>query len=108
MILVTGATGNVGAELVHALAAAGEPVRALVRDDARRAALPAGVEAAVGDLNRPGTLAPALDGVRGVHLLAGYAGLPEALEHMRRAGVERATRQSTRGAPSGAQTNDGG
>jgi len=105
MILVTGATGNVGAELVHALAAAGEPVRALVRDDARRAALPAGVEAAVGDLNRPDTLAPALEGVRGVHLLAGYAGLPDALEHMRRAGVERVTLQSSSAAPSGDTTN---
>src|SRR3954454_17141117 len=105
MILVTGATGNVGAELVHALAAAGEPVRALVRDDARRAALPAGVEAAVGDLNRPDTVAPALEGVRGVHLLAGYAGLPDALERMRRAGVERVTLQSSSAAPSGDTTN---
>src|SRR3954452_201237 len=105
MILVTGATGNVGAELVRALAAAGEPVRALVRDDARRAALPAGVEAAVGDLNRPDTVAPALEGVRGVHLLAGYAGLPDASDRMRRAGVERVTLQSSSAAPSGDTTN---
>ena len=33
MILVTGATGNVGGELVRALAGAGQPVRALTRDD---------------------------------------------------------------------------
>jgi uncharacterized protein YbjT (DUF2867 family) len=31
MILVTGATGNVGAELARALAGGGEEVRALVR-----------------------------------------------------------------------------
>src|SRR3954469_10193419 len=105
MILVTGATGNVGAELVHALAAAGEPVRALVRDDARRSALPAGVEAAVGDLNRPETLEPALDGVRGVHLLAGYGGLPHAPEGMRRAGGERVTLQSSSAVPGGDMTN---
>jgi uncharacterized protein YbjT (DUF2867 family) len=105
VVLVTGATGNVGAELVRALAAAGEPVRALVRDDARRAGLPAGVEAAVGDLNRPESLEPALEGVRGVHLLAGYAGLPEALERMRRAGVERVTLQSSSAVPSGDTTN---
>ena len=30
-ILVTGATGNVGGQLVRQLAAAGEPVRALIR-----------------------------------------------------------------------------
>jgi uncharacterized protein YbjT (DUF2867 family) len=105
MILVTGATGNVGAELVRTLAAAGEPVRALVRDASRAAALPDGVEAVAGDLNRPETLEPALDGVRGVHLLAGYGGLPDALERMRRAGVERVTLQSSSAVPGGDMTN---
>src|SRR5689334_4679911 len=80
MILVTGATGNVGSELVRILAEAGEPVRGLVRDESRRARLPAGVDGVVGDLNAPGSLGPALEGVTGVHLLAGYAGLPDALE----------------------------
>ena len=32
VILATGATGNVGTEVVRALAAAGHPVRALTRD----------------------------------------------------------------------------
>src|SRR3954462_4251190 len=105
MILVTGATGNVGAELVRTLAAAGEPVRALVRDPSRAAALPDGVDAVAGDLNRPETLEPALDGVRGVHLLAGYAGLPDALDRMRRAGVERVTLQSSSAVPSGDTAN---
>jgi uncharacterized protein YbjT (DUF2867 family) len=59
MILVTGATGNVGAELVRALAAAGEQVRALVRRDADHATLPAGVDAFLGDLNRPERAWPA-------------------------------------------------
>ncbi len=48
MILVTGATGNVGGELVRALVGAGEQVRALIRRDANRAALPVGVEGFVG------------------------------------------------------------
>jgi uncharacterized protein YbjT (DUF2867 family) len=104
-ILVTGATGNVGAELVRQLAAAGEPVRALIRDDARRAAFPPGVEPVVGDLNRPESLAPALEGTRAVHLLAGYAGLPDALERMKAAGVERVTLQSSSAVPSGDMTN---
>jgi uncharacterized protein YbjT (DUF2867 family) len=105
MILVTGATGNVGSELVRTLVAAGEPVRALIRDESRRAALPAGAEAAVGDLNRPETLDAAIDGVRGAHLLAGYAGLPDALARMRAAGVERVTLQSSSAVPVGDMTN---
>ncbi|WP_020124021.1 NAD-dependent epimerase/dehydratase family protein [Streptomyces canus] len=44
MILVTGATGHVGSELVRRLAAAGEPVRAMTRRPAE-ARLPAGAEA---------------------------------------------------------------
>ncbi|MEU5889970.1 NmrA family NAD(P)-binding protein [Streptomyces sp. NPDC047461] len=43
MILVTGATGNVGRALVDRLVAAGRPVRALTRDP-QKAALPDGVE----------------------------------------------------------------
>jgi uncharacterized protein YbjT (DUF2867 family) len=104
-ILVTGATGNVGSELVRVLAAAGAPVRALVRDAARGAALPAGVETVVGDLNRPETLGAALDGAGAVHLLSGYAGLPDALERMRAAGVERVTLQSSSAVPGGDTTN---
>ncbi|MER6346528.1 NAD(P)H-binding protein [Streptomyces sp. NPDC001595] len=84
MILVTGATGNVGGEVVQALARAAEPVRALVR---RPADLPA--EQVVGDLDHPDSLAPALDGVRGVFLLPGYRDMPGLLTRMRRAGVER-------------------
>lgn len=84
MILVTGATGNVGSELVHALARAGEPVRALVR---RPTDLPA--ERVVGDLNHPESLGPALDGVRAVFLLPGYQDMCGLLTRIRQAGVER-------------------
>lgn len=40
MILVTGATGNAGGAVVRALLEEDAPVRALVRDEARRSALP--------------------------------------------------------------------
>jgi uncharacterized protein YbjT (DUF2867 family) len=105
MIFVTGATGNVGRELVRVLAQAGQPVRALIRRDADRERLPAGAEGFVGDLNDPGSLAPGLSGVRAAHLLAGYDGLDELLAAMRDAGVERVTLQSSSGVPSGDMTN---
>jgi uncharacterized protein YbjT (DUF2867 family) len=88
MYLVTGATGNAGGELVRALAAAGEPVRALVRNPAR-AYLPEGVDVVAGDLNRPESVAAALGGVRGAFLLAGYDRMPDTLAELQRAGVER-------------------
>jgi uncharacterized protein YbjT (DUF2867 family) len=105
MILVTGATGNVGRELVRRLAADGEEVVALIRRDQDRARLPAGVQGLVGDLNRPETMAPALPGVRAAHLLAGYDGLSDLLGAMRRAGVARVTLQSSSAVPSGDMTN---
>jgi uncharacterized protein YbjT (DUF2867 family) len=94
MILVTGATGNVGDELVRALLAAGEPARALIRREADQERLPQGAEGVVGDLNDPATLGPALAGVSAVHLLAGYADMPGLLAAARAAGVERVTLQS--------------
>ncbi len=72
MILVTGATGQVGSEVVRALAARGAPVRALVRDPAKAQELPAGVEAAQGDLLDPASLERALDGVDHAFLLTPF------------------------------------
>jgi uncharacterized protein YbjT (DUF2867 family) len=72
MILVTGATGNVGSEVTRALAARGEAVRVLARKP-DQAVFPAGVQVATGDLEEPRSLAPALDGVSKVFLLGGFA-----------------------------------
>ncbi|MFF3482850.1 NAD(P)H-binding protein [Streptomyces sp. NPDC002701] len=88
MILVTGATGNVGAEVVHAVAAEGEPVRALSRSG-DPTGLPRGVEAVAGDLNRPHTVREALDGVRALFLMPGYEGQHAVLADARAAGVQR-------------------
>jgi uncharacterized protein YbjT (DUF2867 family) len=104
VILVTGATGNVGAEVVRALVAAGQEVRALVRDPAE-AMLPAGVETEVGDLNHPETLSGALAGVRGVFLLPGYADMPGLLAEMARAGVEHVVLLSSGAAADGDMNN---
>lgn len=70
MILVTGATGTVGSEVVRQLVATGERPRALVRDPATaRQRLGDQVEHVVGDLDRPETIAAALAGVDRVFLL---------------------------------------
>ena len=64
MILVVGATGNVGAHVVRRLVAMGERPRALVRDpDKARDLLGGQVEQVVGDLDRASTLLPAFTGV---------------------------------------------
>ena len=68
MILVTGATGKVGRQVVTQLHEQGAKVRALARDPAS-AGLPAGVEVARGDLTDPASLEPHLAGVEAVFLL---------------------------------------
>lgn len=68
MILVTGGTGFIGSHLVEGLCARGEAVRCLIR---RECALPAGVEAARGDLVSGAGLDQALQGVETVIHLAG-------------------------------------
>ncbi|UOB08998.1 NAD(P)H-binding protein [Streptomyces sp. HP-A2021] len=96
-ILVTGATGTVGRQVVAELLARGHEVRALTRD-AAKAAFPAGVEVVEGDLTAPDGLAPALEGVTGLHLItfggAAFSPLetgPRILELARAAGVRRVT-----------------
>jgi uncharacterized protein YbjT (DUF2867 family) len=64
MILVCGATGELGGRIVRLLVASGQRVRALVRPATDAASLlDAGVEVARGDLREPATLIPALAGV---------------------------------------------
>ncbi|MFY9933547.1 MAG: NmrA family NAD(P)-binding protein [Streptosporangiaceae bacterium] len=73
MILVTGATGNVGSEAVRLLAERGLPVRALVRDgrQAKVTALAeAGAEIAVGDMEVPASVDAALADVTTVVLVS--------------------------------------
>lgn len=65
MILVTGATGNVGRPLVEFLTRSGTGVRAATRDP-RAADLPDAVEVVAADPSVPETLDAALDGVDAV------------------------------------------
>jgi uncharacterized protein YbjT (DUF2867 family) len=104
MILVTGATGNVGGELVRQLVAANQPVRALVRSQDQNA-MPTSVETFIGDLNRPESLSTALRDVRGVFLLGGYGNMPGVLAEIRRAGVGSVVLLSSRSVVGGDSSN---
>lgn len=66
MIVVTGATGNIGRPLTQALAEAGQEVTAVSR---HTAAMPGGVRHVVADLARPAGLRPVLAGAKALFLL---------------------------------------
>jgi uncharacterized protein YbjT (DUF2867 family) len=77
LILVTGATGNVGSHLVPQLLEAGARVRVLTRDPERAAKFNGGVEVVQGDLEAPDTLPAAFAGVDKAFVLS--AGLKLAV-----------------------------
>jgi uncharacterized protein YbjT (DUF2867 family) len=71
VILLTGATGNVGSALLHRLVRDGHPVRALVRDPRRLGPDRVRVQIALGDLSDASSFRNALRGVKTViHLAA--------------------------------------
>lgn len=93
MIVITGATGNVGQPLVELLAEAGHTVTAVSR--AQSAPLPSrpGVVPVVADLSDVATLAPALTGADALFLIVSGAGGhvdgPALMKHAEAAGVRR-------------------
>ncbi|MFD7430995.1 NAD(P)H-binding protein [Streptomyces sp. NPDC059818] len=88
MILVTGATGNIGTALLKELHAHGAgPLRGLTRD-ASRVTFPDGVQAVEGDFTEPASLKPALEGVRSMFLVSRLGPDADILEAARQAGVE--------------------
>ena len=102
MILVTGGTGFIGSHLLEKLSALGEPARCLLRRQVRPRRLPAGIEAAYGDLTSGEGVAEAVRGADTVIHLAGvtkalavrdyYAGNVRATETLVRALAGRAIR----------------
>jgi uncharacterized protein YbjT (DUF2867 family) len=93
MILVTGATGTVGSEVVKALEGRGARFRAGYRT--RPQNVPKGAEAVALDFDRPETLGPALRGVETVFLLSSTVA-PEAnaVREAAKAGVKRIVKLS--------------
>lgn len=90
MLLVTGATGTIGRPLIDVLVNEDVKVRAVIRGP-QAANLPAAVEVVEGDLSRPGTIAPFLEGVAALFLHPRAVGLAagELLALARRRGVQR-------------------
>lgn len=99
MIVVTGATGNVGRPLVETLAAAGEQVTAVSR---RAQELPAGVRSFQADMSEPESLKPALEGAEAAFLLTSpdflaNGDLGSVVNVVRAAGVQRVVLLSSQG-----------
>ena len=93
-VLVLGATGTVGSQVVQALLARGDRVRAMTRHPDKAGSLGAVVEVKGGDLTKPETLGPVFEEIDGLFLLNALAmtetqeGLA-ALEWAKRSGVKK-------------------
>jgi (4-alkanoyl-5-oxo-2,5-dihydrofuran-3-yl)methyl phosphate reductase len=101
VILVTGATGHVGRELVEQLLAAGVKVRVLTRDKQKAERFRGRTEVAVGDLEKPETVVAAMKGVAQLFLMSASHG-PEqtanAVDAAKKNGVRRVVNLSSIGA----------
>lgn len=96
MILITGATGNVGKELALQLWERGESLRVFTRDARKVEHLDPGIERCVGDLDKPETLEPAFEGVQRVFLATFQAQQDiNAIEAARRAGIQQIVKLSS-------------
>ncbi|KWT62805.1 nucleoside-diphosphate sugar epimerase [Streptomyces albus subsp. albus] len=107
MIVVTGATGNIGRSLVDHLLAEGAAVRALTRDP-ERAGLPAEAETVRADLTDPASLGPALNGADALflNLAAGGGDAARAVvDAAVKAGVRRIVLNSSIAVSEGPQDN---
>jgi uncharacterized protein YbjT (DUF2867 family) len=78
-VLVVGATGTVGTEVVKALLQRGADVRAFTRKQQKPGTFPGAVEIALGDLSDPVSIAEAMRGVDKLFLLIGAENVPAEL-----------------------------
>jgi uncharacterized protein YbjT (DUF2867 family) len=88
MFAVTGITGKVGAAVARSLLAAGQPVRAVIRDRGKSASWARlGCDIAIADLEDTGALATAFEGTAGVFAMLPPVfdptpGFPEAIRYI--------------------------
>ncbi|MEW9533853.1 SDR family oxidoreductase [Microbispora sp. NPDC049125] len=113
MILVTGATGTIGREVVRLLAAGGERVRAMTRNPAKTAAsFPSGVEVVRADFADTESLVAAAEGAEAVFMLSAPG--PWVIQHdqamlaaARSAGVRKTVKLSAIGTGGGSDVKVG-
>jgi uncharacterized protein YbjT (DUF2867 family) len=102
MILITGASGNVGREVLKQIAATGESVRAAFQSVGQAAIAPSGVDIVTMDYNQPETLQKALEGIDRVFLVGPPTpNLPvlerKAVDEIKRAGTRHVVKLSAMG-----------
>jgi uncharacterized protein YbjT (DUF2867 family) len=113
MIVVTGATGQIGSEVVRLLAEKGEKVHPLIRDPKKAMSLShPNVMFVMGDLSDPKSLDAAFKGAQKLFLLTSAASdLVElqhnAIEAAKRAGIQHVVKLSAMGADKDSQVNLG-
>src|SRR5262245_34825248 len=102
MILITGASGNIGGEVLNQAIAARLPIRAAYQSPTKAKDAPRGVAAVVMDYTKPETIRSALDGIATLFLVApAVANLAEleggVVRECRRAGVTHIVKLSALG-----------
>jgi len=102
MILITGASGNVGREVLKQITQSGRRVRAAFQSASKAAAAPVGVEAVIMDYNQLETVRAALRGVDRVFLVGpAAASLAElerkATDEIKRSAVKQVVKLSAMG-----------
>jgi len=102
MILITGASGNVGKEVLKQIIRTGAKVRAAFQSVSKAATAPSGVEIVTMDYNQPPTLQAALKGVEQVFLVGPPAPNLTAMERkavdeMKQSGVKHVVKLSAMG-----------
>ena len=106
MILVTGATGNVGSEIARQLIAKNVPFRIYVRDADKAATMigAEGYEIALGDFSNEAAFASALEGVDAVYMVTNQSDafksdLQRMVRQAEQAGIKRFVMLSAEGDP---------